>query len=211
MGGERGVIRVSVTERGTVTARRARLHVTVESDGLAFGDAALEACGEIADLVGRLTDLGAAADDIGVSRVVSGSATGLLTAETRTAYTVAAGIDDPPRLGEYLRAVSIHKGVVCSRVEWIFDEQEAAALLAAAALAGAREKARRMAAAVGAEVVGLKAACDGRSMPGDPPAEPAPPAPGTAQNGPADAGTDFTSRREIAVTVTADFWVAPSS
>lgn len=210
---ERGVIRVTATERGTVAAHRARLHVTIESEKLALGDAALAASGELADLVGRLKDLGVADEEFSVTGAYTSTKAGLLTKETRTVYTVVVGIADTTRMGQYLRAISIHKGAVSNWVEWVFDDQTASAELAARAIRSARAKADLMAAAAGAEVVGLKAASDSWSMP-----EPAPrpaaqaaamQADRSAGEEPLDIGTDFTSRREIATTVTADFWIEP--
>jgi uncharacterized protein YggE len=209
---ERGVIRVTATRRGMVVAARARLHVTVEGERLAFGDAALQASGELADLVGRLKELGIAGDEISVSGVHSSTRSGLLTKETRTVYTVVVGVADTSRMGEYLRAVSVHKGAVSNWVEWVYEEEAAAAALAAEALRDARGKADLLAAAAEAEVVGLKAASDAWSMPQDlSPAAPRAAAMQTRGGGeqPLDIGTDFTSRREIATTVTADFWIAP--
>lgn len=213
MSEERGVVRVSATERHEVRAHAARIHISVESERLAFGNAALEASRELADLVGRLRDLGIADGAVSVRGVHSSTRSGLLSKETRTVYTVAVRISDPGRMGEYLGAISVHKNAVSSWVEWVYDEHAASAEAAAAALRVARTKAGVMAAAAGCEVWGLKSASDTWSMPEITPTAFLAGAPARAQGGgdPFDIGMDFTSTREVVCTVTADFWITPSS
>jgi uncharacterized protein YggE len=209
---ERGVIRVSATERGEVRAHAARIHVTVESERLAFGNAALEASRELADLVRRLRELGVGEDATSVRGVHSSTKSGLLSKETRTVYTIVVRVDDLARLGEYLGAISVHKSAVSSRVEWLYDEHAASAAGAAAALRVAEAKAQVMARAVGCDLAGLKSASDTWSMPEVPPAPllAAAPAQARGEEGALDIGMDFTSTREIVCTVTADFWIAPT-
>jgi uncharacterized protein YggE len=208
---ERGVIRVSATERGEVRAHAARIHVTVESERLAFGNAALDASRELADLVGRLLELGVGDDATSVRGVHSSTKSGLLSKETRTVYTVAVRIDDLGRMGEYLGAISVHKSAVSSWVEWLYDEHAASAAGAAAALRVAEAKARVMAQAVACELAGLKSASDTWSMPETAPATllAAASAQARGAGGALDIGMDFTSTRDIVCTVTADFWIAP--
>jgi uncharacterized protein YggE len=209
MSDERGVVRVSATERREVRAHAARLHISVESERLAFGNAALEASRELADLAGRLRELGVPEDAMSVRGVHSSTKSGLLSKETRTVYTVVVRIDDLGRMGEYLGAISVHKNAVSSWVEWLYDEHAASAEAAAAALKVAQSKARTMAAAVGSDVAGLKSASDTWSMPEANPTAflASAQAPARAAGGVLDIGMDFTSTREIICTVTADFWI----
>jgi uncharacterized protein YggE len=211
MSEERGVVRVSATERREVRASAARLHISVESERLAFGNAALEASRELSDLAGRLRELGVPADAMSVRGVHSSTKSGLLSKETRTVYTVVVGVHDLARMGEYLGAISVHKAAVSSWVEWIYDEHAASAEAAAAALQIARDKARTMARALDCDLAGLKSASDTWSMPQTAPAVLAPaPVQARGAGEAIDIGMDFTSAREIFCTVTADFWIDPA-
>jgi uncharacterized protein YggE len=213
---ENGILRVTTTETLDVEATRAKLHVRVEGETFAFGNAALQRSREIAELVSRLKTLGVADEDVSVKGVNAKMQQGTFMKGTRVSFSLVINIKTLEMLPDVLGVITTAKHAELERLEWVFEDEAARLELAAQAMKKALGKATIMANAVSHEISGIRAVSDSSTMPD---------AKGVAFGGDwvteerqraatmkrIDVGTEFKASREISATVTVDFVIVKTT
>jgi uncharacterized protein YggE len=211
-----GILRVEATEKLEISASSARLHIRVEGDAFLFGNAVLERSKEVRELVTRFKELGVAEGDVQVQGVQAKLSQGLLARGSSATFNLSVTVRDLTKLAELLGALSTAKRAELTRLEWIYDADEAMVGLSAKAMTKAQRKAQAMAAAVGYELSGIRSCADASGLP-------------ETQmlyleggsdtslmrmksvSASADIGTEFKATQEVFATVTVEFTLAAST
>ncbi len=207
---ENGILRVTATETLDVEATRAKLHIRVDGETFAFGNAALQRSREVAELVSRLKALGVTDGDIRVKGVNAKMQQGTFMKGTRVSFNLVININALEMLPDVLGAITTAKHAELEQLEWVFEDEAARLALSAEAMKKAMAKATLMVNAVGYEIAGIRAVSDSSTMPetrgvafgGDWMMEEQQRA---ATRKRVDVGTEFKASREISAMVTVDF------
>jgi uncharacterized protein YggE len=214
---ETGILRISETAEADIAAVAARLYLAISGQNFIYGNAALEKCDEVKNLVTALGRSGIDSTSIEVKSVRVSTESGLFTKSSRGKYDLTVQVDDTTKLADVLGIISSAKNVSLDRLQWQFDEEKSILDLSEQAMRKAWAKAQRMVECVGYAVSGIKACSDSRTMPVqakaiefDSEAYTLSAAgsmgmPRRARS--ADIGTEFRGSKEISVTVTVEFFI----
>jgi uncharacterized protein YggE len=160
-----GILRVEATEKLEISASSARLHIRVEGDAFLFGNAVLERSREVRELVTRFKEMGVADADVSVQGVQAKLSQGVLARGSSATFNLVVTARDLTRLTDLIGALSAAKRAELTRLEWIFDADEAMVNLSAKAMLKAQKKAQAMASTVGYELTGIRSCADSSGLP----------------------------------------------
>lgn len=208
-----GVMRVSASERGEVMASQAKLHIRVEGETFVFGNAALTRSREVAEMMGRLKELGLKEEEAQVTSVYTRTQSGFLTKGTKAIFKLLITVSNLANLPEYLGVMNSQKNVELGSLEWVYEEDEKLLELSTKAISKAHAKAQAMAGAIGYRITGIRACSDSSELPHTTQdvvfqIQEAAPARMRAQAATLDMGTEFKASKEIGASVVVEFTVA---
>jgi uncharacterized protein YggE len=160
-----GILRVEATEKLEISASSARLHIRVEGDAFLFGNAVLERSREVRELVTRFKEMGVADADVSVQGVQAKLSQGVLARGSSATFNLSVVVRELVKLADLIGALSAAKRAELTRLEWIFEADEAMVNLSAKAMLKAQKKAQAMVGAVGYELTGIRSCADSSGLP----------------------------------------------
>jgi hypothetical protein len=150
-------LEVHDSSTGEVPPSSVDLHVVLRGDRFFSGRAAFEKAEELRKLAESMSKLGVPTSALSLEGASIDVSTGLFSKSSSVTYRVRVRLEDLELLGGVLEVVSESKKATLSDLAWSYDggsEEEQALLQRAGARAVA--KAKRLAAAVGAELGALR-------------------------------------------------------
>lgn len=223
---DHGILRVSETAKAEIEAARAFVMMTVTSEKLAFGNAAVTASEDLKVALAKIKQIDSNVS-IETESVSTETNTGVFGKNSTATYTVKLTIGDIEKLGEILGICSEGKRLSVRSILWDYDEDEAKLQLIKQAVQKAKHKADQMMAVINYKVVGIRTCSDSyrtptiseivlspagalesSTLPGKMPmqrtrnAKPSPTV---------DIGTQFNCKKKIAATCTAEFVIQEST
>jgi hypothetical protein len=151
-----GILVASAAYEQEVSAEAVHLLVTVHGASLITGRAALTKAKEVARLVEALALVGIDAGAVDLDAVCLESSSGLLGSSSAAIYRLRIRCAELARLPDVLGAITGSKNVRLEQLVWRYPEStELYATWLESAIAAANVKARAMAAALGARIVGV--------------------------------------------------------
>lgn len=213
-----GIIKISETHETEISANSAKLNITITGENFIYGNAALEKCAEVKNLVEALKTLGVTDDCLTVESVSSYTETGIFTKQSKGIYKIVVRVENLALLSSVLGAIAEQKNCHLEMLEWVFEEDEARFEATKQALVKAKRKADLMAEVLDYKITGIKNCWDShqaqQEVPnvffGQPKAAPmmARSRFGSDSVAQMDIGTVFRGEKQILVTVTVEFLVS---
>lgn len=215
---EHGVLRVSESAEAEIEASRAFVTISVSSQKLVFGNAALTAAEEIKTVVDKIREIDQSVE-VDTQSVSIGSGAGPFGKNSSAAYVLKLTVADLGKLGAILGACSEGKKVTVLSLRWDYEDEPVKLRLIQEAVKKSKAKADQMMAAIGYAVTGIRSCSDSYVMPniaeiilgGEGLAPAAMPVAARAKGMAAPAlniGAQFTSKKTVTATFTAEFLVA---
>lgn len=150
-------IQVSVTQEKERAATGADLSVTVEGTSLVTGEMALRKAREVAQLVSALQEVGIAPAEITLQGVRADTASGKVIKMSAARYSLRIRCEALDNLADVLGAITSQKNVTLNGIVWRYPEDSGEdEQWLDDCLAEANRKARRMAAALGVRLLGVR-------------------------------------------------------
>ncbi len=150
-------ISVTATRREEIKADKAELHVTIKGTSLVTGSAALKKAKEVNQLVTALIAVGVKEDEISLQDIQVESSNGMLTRTSSASYSLRVRCSNLDLLGEILGAISGQKTVTLDQLLWRYpDHKELRMQWLEGGIAEAKERAARIAAALGVKLDTLR-------------------------------------------------------
>ena len=149
-------ISVTATRRQEIAADRVDLRVTIKGSSLVTGSAALKKAKEVNQLVTALLAVGVKEDEIILQDIQVESSNGALIRTSSASYTLRIRCSKLELLGEILGAISNQKTVTLDCVTWRYpDPSQMQMEWLESCIAEARERAARIASALGVKLLSL--------------------------------------------------------
>jgi uncharacterized protein YggE len=148
-------IKVSAAHREEIFASHADLYVTVKGSSFVSGNEALKKAREVSQLVETLTRFGLSPDAIQLQGVRIATASGPLLKSSSARYHLKVKSEKLEQLAELLDIMAEQKNATLERIEWKYAEDEAGERGLEAAIAKAKAKAEKVAAAMGVKLLGV--------------------------------------------------------
>ena len=148
-------IKVSATHREEIYANRANLYVTVKGSSLVSGNEAMKKAREVSQLVEALTDFGLSPEDIHLQGVRIETASGTLLKSSSAIYHLKIRCEKLDQLTALLDIIASQKNAALERIEWKYPEESAREHGLEVAIAQAKGKANKVAAALGVRLLGV--------------------------------------------------------
>lgn len=150
-------IQVSVTEERERSATGVDLSVIVAGTSLVTGEMALRKAREVAQLVAALEEASIGPADVTLQNVRADTASGKIVKASGASYTLRIRCDALDKLADTLGVITEQKSVTLSGLVWRYPEDsDARDLWLDDCLVEASRKARRMAAALGVRLLGVR-------------------------------------------------------
>lgn len=210
---QNGVLRVSETVESEIEAAQAIVVISVMSEKLVFGNAALAASEDLKTIIHKVKQVHAAVDVVTES-VSLETHSGRFVKNSTSTYTVKLTVHDISLLGEILGICSEGKRVNVQSLQWHFEEEEEKLRLIKQAVQKAKQKADQMMDVIDYAVVGMRSCSDSYNIPlihevhmMPRPSPAASPARARSASPEVDIGTQFQSKKKISATCTAEFLV----
>lgn len=148
-------IKISAFHREEILASHADLFVTVKGSSVFSGDQAMKKAKEVSQLVDELIRFGLKAEDIHLQGVhVENSGGGLLKSSSAV-YRLRIRCGKLEQIADLLDIVSAQKNSTLERIDWKYPDEEARGRGLEAAIARAKVKAEKVAAALGVQLLGV--------------------------------------------------------
>jgi uncharacterized protein YggE len=151
-------IKVSASHREEIFASHANLYVTVKGSSVISGNEAMNKAREVSQLVEALTRFGLSPDSIQLLGVhietSSGGAWAPLKSSSAT-YRLRIKVEKLDQLAELLDIIGSQKNTTLERIEWKYPEEEARERGLESAIAKGKQKADKVAAAMGVKLLGV--------------------------------------------------------
>ncbi|MFZ0530346.1 MAG: SIMPL domain-containing protein [Propionicimonas sp.] len=203
-----GILRITVDDRGCVTASSAKLNLVVKGATAVVGNAAVKRAAEVRALVAALAEVGVGEEKVEVSSVTLASTTSLLGRNQRAEIALTVAVE-PDQLPAVLGILADAPNLSLEGLEWVFDSFEASIPLTAQAMVKARRKADAVASAAGLRITGIANASDSWNLVSPRPEAMAYAAPVGARalksSPELDLGLEYSSSTEITVHLSVDF------
>lgn len=161
---EYGVLRVSETATGKISATKAAIFLSVKSETLVFGNAAVAASEDLKAAIDDIIKIDGTVEVETVS-VNTESSTGVFGKNATALYTVKLTVVDFAKLGAILGICSEGKKISVKSLKWEYDDEAEKLRLIKAAVTKAKHKAEQMMEVIGYRVAGIRSCSDSYKMP----------------------------------------------
>ncbi|MCI0554291.1 MAG: SIMPL domain-containing protein [Anaerolineae bacterium] len=148
-------IKVSANYREEIYANHANLFVTVKGSSLISGNEAMQKAKEVNQLVEALTGFGLSPDAVHLQGVRIETASGALLKSSSAIYHLKIRCEKLDQLAALLDIIASQKNATLERIEWKYPEESAREHGLEAAIAQAKGKANKVAAALGVKLLGV--------------------------------------------------------
>ena len=148
-------IKVSSTYKEQIPATHADLFVAVKGSSVVSGSETMKRAKEVSQFVDELTSFGIPAGNIHLQGVHVESSSGALLKSSSASYRLRVRCDVLDQIAELLDIITAQKNAVLERIEWKYPEEEARERGLDFALAKAKSKADKVAAALGVKLLGI--------------------------------------------------------
>ena len=148
-------IKVSANHREEIYANHANLFVTVKGSSVISGNEAMKKAREVSQLVEALTNFGLSPEDIHLQGVRIETASGTLLKSSSAIYHLKIRCEKLDQLTALLDIIASQKNATLERIEWKYPEESAREHGLEVAIAQAKAKANKVAAALGVRLLGV--------------------------------------------------------
>ena len=148
-------IKVSAMHREEIFASHANLYVTVKGSSLVSGNEAIKKAKEVNQLVEALTSFGLSPDAVHLQGVRIETATGALLKSSSAIYHLKIHSEKLDQIAGMLDIIASQKNATLERIEWKYPEETAREHGLEVAIAQAKAKANKVAAALGVKLLGI--------------------------------------------------------
>ena len=151
------IVSVTATRRQEIAADRADLLVTIKGSSLVTGSAALKKAKEVNQLVTALLAVGVKEDEIGLQDIQVENNNGALIRTTSASYTLRIHCSKLDLLAEIFGAIGNHKTLTLDHLTWRYPDPKPMRMeWLESCIAEARDRAGRIAAALGVKLLSLE-------------------------------------------------------
>lgn len=148
-------IKVSASHREEIFASHANLYVTVKGSSVVSGNEAMKKAREVSQLVEALTGAGLNAEAVQLLGVHIETSSGALLKSSSATYRLRVHLESLNPLTEVLDLIAAQRNATLERIEWKYPEDEAREQGLEAAIAQAKAKAEKVAAALRVKLLGV--------------------------------------------------------
>jgi len=148
-------IKVSANHREEIFASHANLFVTVKGSSVVSGNEAMKKAKEVSQLVEALTRFGLSPDAVHLQGVRIETASGVLLKSSSAIYRLKVRCEKLDQLADLLDITAAQKNATLERIEWKYPEESAREHGLESAIARAKAKAEKIAAAMGVKLLGV--------------------------------------------------------
>ena len=148
-------IKISASHREEILATYADLLVTVKGSSVVSGNEAMKKAKEVSQLVDELTRFGISAENIHLQGVHVETASGALLKSSSASYRLRVRCEQLGQIADLLDIITSQKNATLERIDWKYPEEEARERGLESALAKAKSKADKVAAALGVKLLGV--------------------------------------------------------
>ncbi len=148
-------IKVSTFQREEIFASHANLYVTVKGSSVVSGDQAMKKAREVSQLVEALTSYGLSPEAVQLLGVHIETESGILLKSSSASYRLRIKVEKLDQLAEVLDILASQKNATLERIEWKYPDEAARERALESAIAKAKAKAGKVAAALGVKLLGV--------------------------------------------------------
>ena len=148
-------IKISASYREEILSTYADLFVTVKGSSVVSGNEAMKKAKEVSQLVDELTRFGISAENIHLQGVHVETSSGALLKSSSASYRLRVRCDVLSQIADLLDIITSQKNAALERIDWKYPEEEARERGLESALAKAKSKADKVAAALGVKLLGV--------------------------------------------------------
>jgi uncharacterized protein YggE len=148
-------IKISASHHEEILATYADLFVTVKGSSVVSGNEAMKKAKEVSQLVDELTSFGISAENIHLQGVHVETSSGALLKSSSASYRLRVRCDVLGQIADLLDIITSQKNAALERIDWKYPEEEARERGLESALAKAKSKADKVAAALGVKLLGV--------------------------------------------------------
>ena len=148
-------IKISASHREEILASHADLFVTVKGSSVVSGNEAMKKAKEVSQLVDELTRFGISAENIHLQGVHVETSSGALLKSSSASYRLRVRCEQLGQIADLLDIITSQKNAALERIDWKYPEEEARERGLESALAKAKSKADKVAAALGVKLLGV--------------------------------------------------------
>ena len=148
-------IKVSAFHKEEIFASHANLYVTVKGSSLVSGNEAMKKAREVSQLVDALTRFGLSPDSVHLQGVRIEASSGALLKSSSAVYHLKVKTEKLDQLAGLLDILAEQKNASLDRIEWKYPEEQAQERGLESAIAKGKEKAEKVAAAMGVTLLGV--------------------------------------------------------
>ena len=148
-------IKVSASHREEIFASHANLYVTVKGSSIVSGNEAMKKAKEVNQLVEALTNFGLSPDAVHLQGVRFETASGTLLKSSSAIYHLKIHSEKLDQIAGMLDIIGAQKNATLDRIEWKYPEESAREHGLEVAIAQAKAKANKVAAALGVRLLGV--------------------------------------------------------
>jgi uncharacterized protein YggE len=148
-------IKVSAFQREEIFASHANLYVTVKGSSIVSGNEAMKKAREVSQLVDALTRYGLSPDAIQLQGVRIETSSGTVLKSSSAVYRLKIKTEKTDQIAELIELIAEQKNATLERIEWKYPEEEARERGLEAALVKGKEKAAKIASALGVKILGV--------------------------------------------------------
>jgi len=148
-------IKVTAFQREEIFASHANLYVTVKGSSVVSGNEAMKKAKEVSQLVEALTSYGLSPEAVQLLGVHIETESGLLLKSSSASYRLRIKVEKLDQLAELLDILASQKNTTLERIEWKYPDEAARERALDSAIAKAKAKAGKVAAALGVKLLGV--------------------------------------------------------
>ncbi len=148
-------IKVTAFQREEIFASHANLYATVKGSSVVSGDQAMKKAREVSQLVEALTSYGLSPEAVQLLGVHIETESGLLLKSSSATYRLRIKVEKLDQLAELLDILTSQKNATLERIEWKYPDEAARERALDSAIAKAKAKAGKVAAAMGVRLLGV--------------------------------------------------------
>jgi len=148
-------IKVSANQREEIFASHANLYVTVKGSSVVSGNEAMKKAREVSQFVEALAHYGLSPDAVQLQGVRIETASGMLLKSSSAIYRLKVRCEKLDQLADLLDITASQKNATLERIEWKYPEESAREHGLDSAIAIAKAKAEKVAAAMGVKLLGV--------------------------------------------------------
>jgi len=148
-------IHITASHREEISATHADLYVSVRGSSAFSGNEAMKKAKEVSALVDELIKSGVSSEDIHLQGVRVETSSGTLLKSSSAVYRLRVRCGKLDALPVLLDVIASQKNSNLERIEWKYADQDARARGLESAIAAAKVKAEKVAAALGVKLLGV--------------------------------------------------------